>query len=204
VGERAETLPGGLDQGVLERVRARDPVAMNRFFDAYFDRVHAYVTRLVRDAVLAEDLTQDAFIRMHGAIDRLDPTRDPSPWVFTVVTNTVRDWWRSRHHRMGQRQVPLDEAWSIPEERDSRTPDRALERKEDAAMVRQAMGRLSPADREVLLLKDYQGLKTAEIEQILGLGADAVRQRHSRAVRRLGVTYRELRGIDGDERQTAR
>ena len=203
MGKPVDTRPEGLNQGVLERVRARDPVAMNRFFDAYFDRVHAYVTRLLRDAVQAEDLTQDAFLRMHGAIDRLDPTRDPSPWVFTVVTNTVRDWWRSRHHRMGRQQVPLDEAWSIPDERESRTPDRSLERKEDAALVRQAMGRLSPGDREILLMKCYQGLATAEIEEALGLKADAVRQRYSRAVRRLGIAYRGLRGNEADERKNA-
>lgn len=196
--------PEGLDQKTLVKVRARDPVAMNRFFDAFFDRVHAYATRLLRDSVLAEDLTQDAFVRMHQAIDRLDPTRDPSPWVFTVVTNTVRDYWRSKHHRASNRKVSLDEAWNLPDGRKGTAPDRNLERKEDAAIVRQAMGQLSPADREILLLRCYQNLSTTELEEVLELRPDAVRQRYSRAVRRLGNAYRAIQGKKSDhERRNA-
>jgi RNA polymerase sigma-70 factor (ECF subfamily) len=91
--------PGALDREVLLRVKARDREAMNRFFDAYYDRAHAYATKLLRDATLAEDLIQEAFLRMHAALDRLDPDRNPTPWVLTVVTNTIRDHWRSRAHR---------------------------------------------------------------------------------------------------------
>lgn len=184
----------GLDRETLCRVRDREPAAMNRFFDAYFDRVHAYVTRLLRDATLAEDLTQDAFVRMHGALDRLDPDRDPSPWVFTVVTNTVRDYWRSRLHRTNGMNVSLDDAWDVAANNEQSSPERDLLRKEAAAQVREALGRLSPADREILLLRSFQNLRTAEVEEILGISADAVRQRYSRAIKRLGVAYRELHG----------
>ncbi len=197
-GEPARaTRPAGLDEAALRAVRDRDPAAMNRFFDAFFDRVHAYVTRLLRDPILAEDLTQEAFVRMHGALDRLDPERDPTPWVFTVVTNTVRDHWRSKAHKMAGRARSLDEAWDLPDEAAESAPDRVLERKESAQAVRAAMEEMAPADREILLLRAFRSLETPEIVEILGVSAEAVRQRYSRAVRRLGVRVRELMA-DGD------
>jgi RNA polymerase sigma-70 factor (ECF subfamily) len=183
-----------LDEATLRRVREGDEAAMNRFFDAFFDRVFAYVTRLVRDRTLAEDLTQDSFVRMHGALGRLDPARDPTPWVFTVVTNTVRDHWRSRAHRATMRQSSLEDVGELPSDDGRGAPDRALERKESARAVRAAMGRLSDADREILLLRNFRSLTTEEIVEILGIRPEAVRQRYSRAVRRLGRAYRELRG----------
>jgi RNA polymerase sigma-70 factor (ECF subfamily) len=177
---------GSFDEETLQRVRSRDAAAMNRFFDAFFVRVHAYVSRLLRDETLAEDLTQESFLRMHAALDRLDPGRDPTPWVFTVVTNTVRDYWRSKAHKAAGRQVPLDEAWEIASDNRYDRADENLERKEAIAAVHEAMGRLSPADREILLMKSFQSLTTEEIVDVLGISADAVRQRHSRAVKRLG------------------
>jgi len=186
-----------LDAETLRGVRRREPAAMNRFFDAFFDRVHAYVSRLLRDETLAEDLTQESFLRMHGALDRLDPERDPTPWVFTVVTNTVRDHWRSRTHRASGRLASLDDVPEIASEGRNDRADENLERKETIAAVHEAMGRLAPADREILLLRSLRELTTEEIVAALGISADAVRQRHSRAVRRLGE---ELRGLPGADR----
>ncbi len=182
----------GFDPVMLTAVRDRDEAAMNRFFDAFFDRVHAYVTRLLRDATLAEDLTQEAFLRMHGALDRLDPERDPTPWVFTVVTNTVRDYWRSKAHKMAGRSRPIDDAWDLPSPDEDAAPDRVLEKKEAGAAVRDAMQRLSPADREIILLRTFRSLETDEIVDVLGISAEAVRQRYSRAVRRLGTAVRDM------------
>lgn len=194
--ERSENGPDPLDRETLVRVRNRDPRAMNRFFDAFFDRVHAYATRLLRDSALGEDLTQEAFLRMHGALDRLDPDRDPTPWVFTIVTNTIRDYWRSRAHKAATRQVSLDEAWEIPSNDGRLDPSDRIQREETAQAVRVAIGRLSPADREILLLKTFRELDTAEVVDVLGITAEAVRQRHSRAVKRLGVALREVFGTE--------
>ncbi|GJM44437.1 MAG: hypothetical protein DHS20C21_12790 [Gemmatimonadota bacterium] len=193
---RPTAYPSGLDEETLRRVSQRDPEAMNRFFGVFFDRVHAYATRLLRDATLAEDLTQDAFVRMHSAIDRLDPMRDPGPWVFTVVTNTVRDYWRSRQYRTNGQHVSLDDAWDVASDVERTGGDLLLERKEAAAQVRAAMGQLSPADREILLLRCFREMETSDIEEVLGINADAVRQRYSRAVRRLGVAFRALQEQD--------
>ena len=186
-----------LQPGLLERVQRRDETAMNVFFEAFFPRVFGYVLTMVRDRTLADDLVQESFIRMHRALDRLDPARDPAPWVFTVAANTVRDHWRSRDHKAGKRSVDFDDLWDEPEPDEGRDPESRALRSADAADVRACLERLSPGDREIILLRDYEQLETNEIAEGLDLKPEAVRQRHSRAVRRLGKLYKDMFGEDG-------
>jgi len=175
---------------MLRRVRDRDPQAMEVFFEHFFDRAYGFALHLVGDASLADDLVQEAFLKMHGALDRLDPQRDPAAWVFTIVRNCARDHWRSRSFKTSQKTTDLDEAWDIASPEASANPHHVLERGEEARAIQKALATLSPADREILLLKEYQGMSTSDIAAVLNRTPEAVRQRHSRAVRRLGEAYR--------------
>jgi len=179
-----------LDHEMLRRVRDRDPQAMEVFFEHFFDRAYGFALHLVGDASLADDLVQEAFLKMHGALDRLDPQRDPAAWVFTIVRNCARDHWRSRSFKTSQKTTDLDEAWDIASPEASANPHHVLERGEEARAIQKALATLSPADREILLLKEYQGMSTSDIAAVLNRTPEAVRQRHSRAVRRLGEAYR--------------
>jgi RNA polymerase sigma-70 factor (ECF subfamily) len=191
----ASTRGPRLPDGVLRAVPRRDPKALAAFFDHYYDRVFGYVVMLVNDRTLAEDLAQDAFLKMHEAIDRLDPERDPDPWVFTVVTNTVRDHWRGREQRSASRRVDFEEvAPRVPDENPEADPSRRLEREEETSAVRGALALLSDADREVILLRAYEGLSGAEAAEALGTSHHALRKRYSRAVQRLGNAYESLGG----------
>jgi RNA polymerase sigma-70 factor (ECF subfamily) len=178
-----------IDRAMLERVRAREADALEYFFDRHYNRVYGHVAHMVGDAALAEDLTQEAFLRMHRAIDRLDPEREPTAWIFTVASNTVRDHWRSASHRHAPRQQSLD-----------REPDVAsgepgaharMERNETQRTVRRALAELGEDDREVILLRSYEDLDSSTVGEILGISPEAVRQRHRRALARLGKMLRD-------------
>jgi len=185
-----ETRPVALDKDLLIRVRRRDPAAMNAFFTAFIDRVYGYVLGLTRNPVLADDILQDAFVRLHRAADRLDPGRDPAPWVFTVVTNTLRDHWRTFEHRHRGRMVDVDALWDQPSPDPG--PAAHLEQEESDRAIHRALGRLAPADRELILLREYEGMDYGALGELLGATPEAVRQRYSRAVRRLGKAYAEI------------
>src|SRR5262249_28767345 len=73
------------DPALLERVRARDPEALGQFYDRYLDLVFGLASRLLGDRTLAEDATSEVFLKVHRAADRLDPTRDPAPWLATIT-----------------------------------------------------------------------------------------------------------------------
>ena len=82
---------GAPDPRWLERVRARDPEALGEFYERYVDRVFGLAWRMLGERTLAEDATSDVFYKVHRAADRLDPTRDPVPWLVTITANVCRD-----------------------------------------------------------------------------------------------------------------
>jgi len=187
-----------LDQSILEQVCLRQAAALNQFFDHFYDRVYGYLAIMLRDRTLAEDLTQDAFLRIHRGIDRLDPRRDPTGWVFTVVTNTVRDYWRSKEHKAKTRQATLDRPEDLPLVDKAPSAADSLEQHDTARAIGQALAELSDADREVILLRNYEGLSSTDVAHMLDLKPEAVRQRHSRAVARLSKVYKQM--IDEDRK----
>ena len=186
------------DRELLQRVRRRDPDALERFFDHYYDRIYSHVARLLQDAHLAEDLTHEVFLRLNRALDQLDPDRDPTGWVYTVATNCVRDHWRSRRHKETTRSTALtsDHLEVLPDQ--SEDAEQQLARRQEQHAVREALAELSDSDREVIQLRDYEQLDSTTVADIVGAKPDAVRQRHSRAVNRLGQAFR--RHLDREER----
>jgi RNA polymerase sigma-70 factor (ECF subfamily) len=165
---------------------ARDPAALARFFDLYFERVHGYVRRLVPDEHLAEDLTQDVFLQIYRALPGYDPERELSPWVFTIATNRIRDLWRSRAHQEGRAEVDLDAEGHgedglerLPE---GVRPDETLAQGELLEHLRRAVDGLPEGLRMTVLLRAYEQLSFEEIGRILGRNEVAVRKRYSRAL----------------------
>ena len=187
--DRADAAP--LDRELLQRIRSRDPEALETFFDHYYDRIYGHVARLIQDAHLAEDLTHEILLRINRALDRLDPDRDPTGWVFTVATNCVRDHWRSRRHKEASRSTALtsDHLEVLPDNNED--AEEQLVRRQQQEAVRHALAELSDNDREVILLRDYEQLDSSTVATIIGIKPEAVRQRHSRAVTRLGHAYRQ-------------
>ncbi len=194
---RFKTPDDGLEPGVLRQVVRRDGPAMAVFFEYYYDRVYAHVAQLTRDRTSAEDLTQEIFIRLQKTIERLDPDRDPTGWVFTVATNVVRDHWRSAGQRRRGAEVSPEAAGAhlLPHP----DPDVAavLEHDEELRAVWAALDVVSTEDREIILLRDFEELPTSEIAGMLELNPDAVRQRHSRAVARLSRAFMDARASEG-------
>jgi len=160
----------------------RDPEALARFYETYFDRVYGYLRRMLGEDQLAEDVTQDVFMHIQRSIHTYDPSRDPGPWVFTIATNKVRDFWRTRRHKEAGLEASLDD-----EERKFRAPSRdpgplpELEREEMSRELSKAIDELAPGLRETLVLRAIEGLEFAEIGERIGRNETAVLKRYSRA-----------------------
>ena len=178
----------------LERVRSREPAALDRFFDAYFDRTYGLLFRLSGSRWTAEDLTQDTFLKIHRALDLLDPQRDPWPWVATIATNTCRDHWASSARRLQSRSQSIDDQAASNELRD-RTPgpDEVAESQEEAARVQAALLQVPDSARAVVLLHDWQGFTHDEIASMTGRSHASVRQQYSRGLTALGKLLGTIR-----------
>jgi RNA polymerase sigma-70 factor (ECF subfamily) len=128
-----------------------------------------------RDPHTSQDLANETFYRIFSKARTFEPTKPFRPWFFTVATNVWRAWLRRRQPP----EVPLQmlsetAAEPAPSARDSGT-DRA------ARLLEQ----LSEIDRDILVLRHYEGLKLKEIAQRLGLSPGAVYTRLFRALEKL-------------------
>ncbi len=182
------------DRAVLEGVRREDPDALGAFFEHYFDSVYALTYRLLGNRAKAEDATQDIFCKLQRAATKLDPDRDPTPWVTTITLNACRSLWRSAAHRMDVRSSSLESDSGAPIDviSQSPNPEEAREAAEREKLVQTALMDLPDSLRTVVVLHDYQGLNHKEIASLLEMGHDAIRKRYSRALAELAD---KLRGV---------
>ena len=174
-------------------MRAGEPEALGRFFDLYFPSVYGLMVRLLGDRVRAEDATQDVMVKIHRALDRLDPERDPGPWITTIAYNVARDGWRSAAGRMHRQSASIDQRPELGRVLRDGAPDPeegALERERER-LVQEALMRLPEGSREVIVLHDYQGLGHDRVAELIGVSHAAVRKRYSRALQALAEILRE-------------
>ena len=151
-------------------------------FEQHRAAVFAYLTRLARDARLAEEATQDTFLKVYAARDRLPQIENERAWIFRIATNTcLTALRRGRRHWF----LPWERAEQASVERDA--PAQVIER--DA--VERALASLDEKHRAPLILFSQQGFKVAEIAEILNISAGAVRTRVYRAKEMFLRAYRQ-------------
>ncbi|HYM80358.1 MAG TPA: RNA polymerase sigma factor [Candidatus Limnocylindria bacterium] len=166
----------------MEGVRARDPKALAAFFERYFDRLYGLIHRLVGERALAEDVTQDVFLKVHRAADRIDSGRDPFPWLVTIAHNACRDVWRSSAYRLTQRAASIDGPIGASLSRGINDPEHDALASERERLVQAAIAGLPEPLRVAVLLHDYEGLGHEEVAVITGVRHAAARKRYSRAL----------------------
>ncbi len=136
-----------------------------------------YVHRLTRDVHLAEDIVQDAFLRLWRETRAVD---SPRSWLFRVCTNLVRD--QSRRTTIRERHA------AQPDESQAESPEDEFERAESVRVVRLALDRLIPRDREALLLRE-SGFRYAEIADVIDVRVEIVPTLIARALKRFHNAY---------------
>lgn len=156
---------------------AGDATAFRRIVEHHHRSLHLLAARLVGDAFEAQDLVQESFAKAYVNLDRFDPTFRLSTWLHRITLNTCRDHLKSARRRERTSGIipvhdQVDEAL---------LPDEELVRRDRAERVQSALDRLKPSYREVLVLKDLQGLSYSEIKQITGSPVTALKIRVVRA-----------------------
>lgn len=168
------------------RLSSLDRDAMSRFYELFAGRVYHFVRRMLGEDHLAEDVTQDIFIHMQKSLPSYDPARELSPWVFTIATNKVRDFWRSRRHSDLQHEQTLEPASAAEELATLRgAPLPVLEKEEQGRILSQAIEALPEGLKITVLLRLFEGLSFESIASILERNEDAIRKRYSRALAEL-------------------
>lgn len=158
---------------LLLRVGRGDREAFARLYALTRGAVYALALSLLRDAHEAQDVAQDAFVRVWESAPAYRSQGSPMAWLLTITRNLAR----SRLRQSG-RQVELDEeTWNaIP----AADPD-----VEDRQVLREALARLGAGEREIVLLHAVTGLKHREIAQLLELPLSTVLSKYHRGLKKL-------------------
>lgn len=147
------------------------------------DAVFGYLTYMTKDKQLAEDLSQETFLKMFLNIRKFKGTANIKTWALKIARNTFLTYARKKQP------VLLEE-----QELDTNTgpyqnePEETFLQKEKAEMIRKIMMALNENERTILLLRDYEGLSYEEIAQILNINTEILKSRLYRARQK----YRKL------------
>jgi RNA polymerase sigma-70 factor (ECF subfamily) len=177
------------DLGVLRKAQRGDERAFSLIVRAYETPVFNYVLRLVGDRSLAEDLTQEVFLRVFQGLPRFSLRCKFTTWLFQVTKNRVLDELRASERRP-RRLVALDDVPPLE------VLDAPIERGETVAALWRAIDGLSVDLKMALLLRDVTGLSYTEIADSLEITLATVKWRIYKAreevalqLAREGITF---------------
>jgi len=164
---------------------ADDAELLRAMFAEHGDALFAHALRLASgDRQRAEDLVQETLLRAWRHPEALNPDRGSvRAWLFTTARNLAIDSWRRRSVRVGE--VITD---ALPEALTDDETDRTVE----AWLIAEALGRLSPVHREVLVECFYRGRSVAEASARLGVPPGTVKSRTHYALRSLRLVLEEM------------
>jgi RNA polymerase sigma-70 factor, ECF subfamily len=167
------------DDAVIALVARSDDDALAELYDRYGRPAYGLALRILRDAALAQDAVQDAFLSAWRTAAAFDPRRgSASSWLLTLVHRRAVDVVRREDRR---RALPLDDA---PVAAGDAT-DETAETRELRRTVQAALEHLTPVEREALELAYYGGLSQSEIAERLGVPLGTVKSRMFAGLARL-------------------
>lgn len=159
------------------------------FFEKWYPRLVRYLRARMGDEDQAEDIAQEAFVRL---LDQAP--RDPAAWLFTVAANLAVDHTRvaggrARHLSL----IRADSAGSADQ-----GPEESLLRDEQVTRVRRALATLSERDRDLLLLR-HDGWCYRDIATKLGIAPSSIGSLLTRAQRRFASIFAEMNNDDDEQ-----
>jgi RNA polymerase sigma-70 factor, ECF subfamily len=180
------------DEALLALVSREDELALAELYDRYGRAAYGLALRIVRDASLAEDAVQEAFLtvwRTSGSF--LAERAKASTWILTLVHRRAVDTVRREERRRG---VSL-ETMEVVADVHGRPTDEEVELTERRRVVQEALRRLPPEQREALELAYYGGLTQSELAERLSVPLGTIKSRMFTGLQRLRDLLAEA-GLD--------
>lgn len=168
-------------------------------------KVYNLALRLTGNEDDALDLSQEAFLRAYTHLGSFKAESRFFVWLYRITYNICTDFLRKRARERGAGIVSLSEYdeegdMEIPDAR--ALPEEALLRKETRERIGECVERLSPAHREILLLRELSGMSYAELASVTGAGEGTIKSRLSRARQALARELTADGTIEGKLRHT--
>jgi RNA polymerase sigma-70 factor (ECF subfamily) len=178
-----------VDAELVLAIREGDPSAYRGLVERYQGRVYSLICGMVRDREEARDLTQDAFIKAYKNLHRFRLESSFYTWLYRIAMNVAIDHLRKmkkrKHEAFDENVAARDSDGLLSAAHDRTNPGKALDRKELHDQIYDALDLLSPDHRQVVLLREVEGLTYQEISDTMGIPEGTVMSRLFYARRKL-------------------
>jgi RNA polymerase sigma-70 factor (ECF subfamily) len=198
--EKSASGPERTDSELVEEARTGGHAAFEKLVRRYSDRAFRTAYRLLRDPHAAEDVLQEAFLKAYRGIRRFELRSGFYTWLYRIVVNLALD--RRRRDRSASNVELEDRAIddadaraSLPEAED---PERSSRRREIRELVARGVETLPEGQREVLLLREVEGLSYEEIAAVMRISKGTVMSRLHYARRKM-VVFLTRHGVDPED-----
>lgn len=173
------------EAALIKKIKSGDMEAFSDLVLQYEKRAFNFAYRILKDAHLAEDATQEAFLRVYFKIDTFLGNSSFSTWFYTILNNICLDILRKKSRQSETLTISQtssdDEEYELQIEDKSAGPHEVLQKKDAAALLEKAIDLLSYEHRSVIILRDIEGREYEEIAKILNISLGTVKSRLSRA-----------------------
>ncbi len=187
---------GADDWNLVAQARTGDLDAFALLVRRYHVPLIHFIQRMVGSQQDAEDLAQEAFIRLYRYLDRMEPQAKFSTALFGIARNLTLNFLRDDNRRGRNRTRSL--TWEDDREHwvedESRRPDREARVHEIDASITRALALLSPEHREIIILRELQGMDYEAIAEVVRCRKGTVKSRLARAREQLRLRLYELGG----------
>lgn len=159
----------------------------NRIYAQYKDDIYGYMVYMAKDRQLAEELTQETFLKIYLGLRRFKGDSSEKTWCLTIARNTFLSYARKKRPILLEEQTveQMNEAHA-------ESPEDYLLRKEKGERIRQVLMSLEEFDRTLILLRDYETLSYEEIASALDLTVASVKGKLFRAREKYKKKYERL------------
>lgn len=170
--------PTGLNdteiRGLVQKAVAGDIEAFGELYGVYIDRIYRFVFYQVNNKTVAEDLTEEVFLKAWNGIGRYRWQGQPfTAWLYRIARNHVIDYYRtSRQHEILEEALPAD----------SGNPEDEAEDRLTQKVLAEAISCLPEQQQQVVIMKFIEGLDNREIEEVMGKSQGAIRILQMRAL----------------------
>lgn len=170
-------------------VNARDDQPdFSTIVEENYQRVYNVIFRMIEDREEAEDLTQDTFVNAHRAFEAFRHESQVYTWLYRIAVNLTKNRLDRRRRRGASEGPSLDEPVGTDDDDLTRqvedyrnAPERTAENSELERILAHEVGRLRAEYKEVVILRDYEGLSYEDIGRVVGCSVQAVKSRLFRA-----------------------
>ena len=170
-------------EDLITRAREGDGIAQGKLMQVWYKRIYNFGYKFFFDHDLAMEVSQKTFIAMHRNINSLQDASRFRPWLYTIAVNCCREELRKKKsgrsislHNLRPGEEEESKSWETAGHRRD-NPERVLRQTELSDLLQDCLGQLSEEQREVVVMKEYEGLKFREIAEALSISENTVKSR---------------------------